>query len=475
MAKKKKGTQTAEPVVVALPEKPKVVATSVTDGEHQSAIDYLRSECLELAYQIHWFRRSKQATTDVKTVMAGAVGGTADGYSITRRLFSSKHPAIKELNARRKAIDEWRNSMTLVMASKPTKTAAGLPGGEDEAALAEDAAQEAVGDEPENGSGAPTALDQAKGRVARGMRLIRKADVKAFWDGFWSRVKDMMDQAAVVESKMEEIKDYDRKRQGAGFNEADYPTELKAAIAVEGPYFSTFAVTVDLPPAVYEAQLADVNKQLSNSVSTAAAYIANIIISAFGDMADQLVNRQRVHPTKASGVAGYENAELVKVRPAGERDGVKVVEVQLRTDAEVKDDQGAFVKTRRVDDVLVLPADKWKDMLRPTAVSERRKLSTSTVEKMLTWIENFDKVKQMLGSYGGQFDGHLDPVRTLLAKLTELSDGTAEGLADVLREGDLYRKDLANTLTAAAAGIEAVADEAKTVKRRLNAKYVGQI
>lgn len=455
--------------VVPLPTVPPVTAKLVTEDEHNSAAAFLREHCLEMYYQIHWFSRAKQASAQTKAAMAGAVGGKTKGFSVTRRLFSSDHPAVKELNRRRKAIDDWRNSMTLVMVSKPTRRFKA-----ESVEVLDDFDDTEVESEEATENESEAESSQAARRVARGLRLIRKKDVQAFFDGFWLRVRDMMDQAKEVQARMAEIKAADKEQHGSAFNDADYPADLTAAISVEGPYFSPFSVTIDLPPEVYRAQLADVDKQLSLSVSTAAASVAATITAVFSDLADQLVNRQRIHPTASSKLEAFDNAELLRVRPTNDApDGTKMVRVELRVDEEVrKDDE--FVKMRRVEHTLHLPADKWRDMLRPTAVTERRKLTTSSVEKLMTWVENFDKVKQMLGTYGTQFGEHLDPVRTLLSRLTELSDGTPQGLADVLRDADLYRRDMANTLAVAAAGLEAVSDEVQSVRRRLNKSYVGQ-
>jgi len=111
-------------------------------------------------------------------------------------------------------------------------------------------------------------------------------------------------------------------------------------------------------------------------------------------------------------------------------------------------------------------------------------LYNSTVEQLLTWLGNFDTVKSMLGAHGNSMEGYLSEVRSMVSRLGKLTptgsrnpgaNPKADEIADVLKNGDMYRMELANMLTEAASGIEAVATEVKEVRRRIDPKLIGKV
>ncbi len=439
---------------VGLPEPEKTYTKPITDTSHTEVVKHLGEQCVRVWTQIKWYSRQRQASAAIKSTMVDSVSGKSSGFSISKRLMSSKHPLVQELAVAKKAVMDFRDSMTIVMAAEVRKIDVNTV-----VVAEEDSDAPAVNDETEEVSTA----------VARGLRLIPKSRIQDFWDGFWDRVKVMIAQAKKVQDNLEEIKKFDKELLGDAFDENDYPTDILSAISVQGPVFSNFSVSMDLPPEIYKAQLKDIEIQLSQTIGTAVSHIGNDIIEAFNSLAFRLVNPHVVHPLKGYDLERFAGAELRDSRPAGEEDGVPMYAIVLRIEEEAPGGKG---KKQFVETTIKLPEAEWKTILRPTATTKKHKIFTSSVEKVAKLIENFDQVKTMLGEYGKNVNDQLEPVRTMLAKLTRSAQGSLEDATDILRDTAIYRKDLADALSQVVSGVQSVLVETTTTGRRLNAKYV---
>lgn len=435
----------------SLPSYKKTASVKITDQEHAEVVKELATNCTRVWFEISWFSQRRQAAESTRSLMVGAVHGKTSGFSIAMRLVTSKHPLVKELLAAKKAIFDFRDSHTAVIAANIKKTAPDTVISEDAGAAEEDSSN----------------MEDFAREISRGFRLLPKNKIEEFWNGFWERVKIMMDQAKRVQENMAEIKAMDKELLGDAFDETLYPDDLVSNISVQGPLFQSFDVSMDLPPAVYQAQLKDIEMQLSATVGTAMTHIGDQIIEAFTLLSSRLVSPHVVKP-KDPEYKKYHGAEIRMTRPSGVVDGVDMTDITLRWES------GSGKKKQFVEETISLPEDTWQNILLPTPTSSKHKLFSSSMDNVIKVLENFDNVKQMLGQYGQGVDEQLGPVRTMVAKLAKATNGTADEIMDLLRSTPMYRQDLADTMFQVAANVQSVLTETSVVGRRISSKYLNK-
>lgn len=432
------------------PAKPKKEKKVVTEASHQKAVDDLATKCQEVSYRVSWLPTSRKASDATKNRMVETVGGTKDGFSISKRLFASKHPLVAELNTARRRIDEWRDSFTIVKSAE-------------------------VHDETRGNDRRPT--------IEAGVRLIRDADIEEFDRGFRVRVEQLLAAADKAQQYMKRgyateakeypsIMDMDRERLGRDFNEADYPENLTDCIKVTLPSYHEYKVSIRLPKEVYERETARLRETLSRDLEAAVAYACEMFQDSFLTLAQQLVNRTRINPAAKGPFGKYVGAEVVSLKSNKQDktipEGFVVPEIRYKE----PDPERGEGKTKSVIVTLEqMTNSRYHEVLKPVTTEERKKITSSVIEHIQSQMADFVRLKDMMGDYGSNMDTMLDQVRELLA--TAGGKGTSEEIAAEIKNSNSFRTNLAATLEAVVSDLENTSVEIKKVRRSVSRKNVG--
>lgn len=433
------------------------------EAQHIDAVHDLAGNCMEVAYEVYGLPGNRSASDGTRNKMVETVGGKKNGYSISKRLFCSKHPLIKELNAARRKLDQWRDSFVIVKAAEQ-------------------------------------ATDQeGRDKITAGVRLIMAKDIPEFEAGFKVRVDEYYAAADCVEKHMKEtyhdgkkewpsILDADKEVLGTDFNIQDYPQKIRDYVRVVMPTYSSYAVSLKLPAEVRKRQEERIAEALSGTLETATSYICDTLTDVFTQFANQLVNRTRFYPDQDGPLGMYHGAELVKLRTHADDDEVprgKVIVVARYktivknvTEAVVDPETGFVVQPAgEGEKELTVTAEigtfgegaDYEKRLKPQTTEERKNLTKSTLDNLFEQLNTVSKVKDMLGPYGSSIETTVEKIRTLMTSAGK----TSESVLGEAKNSKFFRDKFAAALRDATAELGETVETAKKVRRRINTKLIG--
>jgi len=393
------------------------------EGVHEKTIENLIMNCRLVKYTVSWFSKSKKVSKNAKSRMVMTVNGKDEGYSASKRLLASSHDAMKLLNQAKADLETCRNAYTVVKVTKSEEEHTQLEGG---------------------------------------VRLICVKDIEEFDRKFQFCVEELMKRAADVQAALPEIKALDKQRLGTEYDEEDYPEDIRTQISVNGPFYSKFTVDTKLPETIYKRQEEWLREEINGSVVGAATYVSDQLINAFDDLARQLISRQVVFPTDPV----YEHLRggelLVTLR---NRNDPSIQEGYVKCEIRMEEENKKIIHT-----IGPMLESKFNDIFVPTPTSSNRKLYDSTFDKVLDWLENFNRVKGTIGEYGEQMDKGLTELRTKISEISRYAHGkSTSAMTETIKENSVTRQQLAETLNEAVASLQATtASVQQTAKRKLN-------
>lgn len=417
---------------------PEAVTTEVTaDTEvakaHADAIKHLQLHCQEVRVSSHRLPSSRKIPGHIKKKMADAVGADETAVGGSKRIFYHAHPAVYQLNRLLDQADSWRDSFTIVKA------------------------------------GSLDAEQAEKGNlIASGVRLIRNVDIEEFDKGVLRLKEQIAEAAELVQhcltnkrkfdgKEWPSIIDCDRERLNELFNQDDYPKDVTKIVGIDPPVYHEYHLSVNWPPAVYERAKTQLYDSLNGTMETATTYLTSKLTETFTALADKLISRVRIHPKANSPYAPYEDCEVIDFHR--QPNGQVVVTIRHYPNA-TKDKKGSGVPLT----LEPMAEEAYHTNLRPQSTDEKKKLGDSVVEGLLKQLNDFKKLKEMLGEHGTKIDLSLEKIRDILAKAgKDASEMTKE-----IKSGNFLRAQLGDTLNQVTSELEAVATEVKKARRNFN-------
>lgn len=441
----------------------------VTDEQHQAVIDLVRGRTMEMSFTVHGLPKSRRISGRLADQIAQSVQGSKKSVRSSWSMFTSDHPAVKELNGLLRELDLLRDTWTIVKSAEVKR---------------------GVGD---------------RVTIEGGKRLIWDKDVPEFYALFLTKAKQIDRAAEKLEHAMTavtfdaddepvpSVMDMDRKNAGEAWDRAAYPDALALTVGVaternadgtqahgtdgEPKYvlkFEEYHVSEKLPEMLRERAIQRIEAGLSDTIETAMAYAATELTSSMVTFLGELSERTKVYPPVKSEYHYLYEAEVLKIAKAGTA-GVPPghVKVYLRY-ASDGDTVSKWVGP--------LPEAEYLAQLKPQSSGEKRKIYPTVIEGIVTQLRAFKERKaKMLGAYGDNAVAAFDPLLNtlLLARDSNpyLTDAAAaKQLAEALKTSPGAREAVAQAVTDA---VERLSDQvvaAKETNRRrtIKASLVGR-
>jgi hypothetical protein len=342
--------------------------------------DHLQMQCMQVDIEIAWFSTTRQAGNDEAAAMLRPVNASRKGVSITKRLFSSKHEAVKNANAARQRLRAYIESMTIPVAAIVPRDA----------------------------------VDPAAYLMKQpSTRLILRSDIDEFDNRVQQLTAELYTAARALDDAVDEIKALDRQTLGTLYDDDNYKIKPSEQIAVRGPLLSEVgfrADFADIAPRACERAMAQLRAQLQNTVTIASQEFSSGLAEAAESIAAQLANRTRLRPLSShKRYAELYEAEVVnELRHADDAD---VQEGHVLLQVRLKKARGSG----KSDSVWLEPmSEAAYAALRPTETDERRKVYDTTVEHLREQMQMFHKVREMLGSDADGLGAVIDNLEQLL-------------------------------------------------------------
>jgi hypothetical protein len=395
---------------------------TISPSAHAATITNIALNCQEVTYACSWFSQSKQVDAKTKFEMVSVVSGQSKGFGVSKKLLTSGHPLLSELSTCRRNIHAWRDAFTIVKANAANDTT-----------------------------------------IEGGVRLIRVEDMEEFERGFFLRRDQLYSAADRVTEHLnvpytdadgtvwDSILDLDRQRLGDQFNLRDYPDSLRQVITVSDPVYTAYKPSVRLPAAIYQRECSRVASEIDRTIQTATDYITSELQTAFETLANQLVQRTRVHPHEMdTEIVRFTNAEVVRQTVNGDN---ITVELKYAVDGD-----------KKVTEVLTMPTETFKTRFCPVETEERKRITTSTIQHIMEKLNGFGHIRSMLGAQGVQMDAALDQIRAQFSRV----GGRSEEIAHEIKSSRSFRKSLATALTSSVETLLEQAEDVKKVRRAVN-------
>lgn len=424
--------------VVTQPEVDMAATNNAQDAAQNNRIVTIQNfmmQCREVSFSIKWFSTSVQAEKQTKAAMIDSADAKEDGYSIAKRLMSSKHPMIAELNAARSAITQFRDSITLVKAGDVTQ--------QDE---------------------------DSRPVVARGVRLIRNQDIQEFEAGFEIRKQRLLkavenadralrESVTISGTRYDSIIEMDKKRLGKGFNENDYPTSLIGRVTVTDPVYRDYTAPLTLPRAVYERQLKLMQQELNQTVTLVSSDLTSRVRNIFTDLVVSMSRRVTINPQADDEEYGqYKGCDILSIEDDDNRD--LVIKIRQKVSG------GEW----RIITLPTMTEEEYKTRLCPEIERKSKSIHSSTVETMLEHIRTFERFSSMLGEPGASMAATLEDVRSALHSMSRRrhSELDADTLAEELRNNERFNAKISRALVTAVEDLQAADDSIADTGRKLD-------
>lgn len=377
-------------------------------------LDVLRQNCFKVQYTVSWIPSSAAVSKEHKTGMLQSLAETLgdgstrideDSMGLFKKLFANKNPTLVNLRQCRAALDAVRKSYTIPMldtGSSPEQVRAGI----------------AV-------------------RAAAGIRLIRKDQIEEFDRRFQEAVNNLYAAARAVDDAMPEILADEQRRLKTTFDRKDYPTSVVNTIHVSGPYYTEMSIALKLPSAIAERQIKAVREQFEASMMLASDQLVSEMTEAMLQLANQLGHRRKTGRDLGMVYHNYADCMIVmeKILP-NQR-------YQVTIKKEILGDVAKGEKDR--EEIHRLEFDNREDFeesLKPQIIPNAAgRIQERTVETVFKWVDDFGRLKDLLGDHGMELDAKLATLRKSITELSRAVDPTER-----LRRSTDQRERLASAL-----------------------------
>lgn len=410
----------------------------MADQTDQST-DFLKTACREVWWTCSKLPSTKQVSTGNKQEMVKIVGGVTSGYSISKRIFTSKHPAIQAVNEIFRCIDRLRDDYTIVKSASATSS-------------------------------------EGRFQVEPGRRIIRVADIEEFEAQFVDLKTELTKAVAVTAACINEasvfndkpvpsIKQLDKEVIGSSFDEKDYPspTELVEAVKVTMPQYGVLKPDALLPAAVLKRECERVNQELGDTVALATNKVAEEIIKHMTSLARSLTRKVILDPVPGTFLEGCYPVEVLSIIETKQDRSLSPDEVKLVLSWPQADGNGGtFTKKITTDAV---SRTYYHEQLRPRENGDKRALRTSSIENLNKSLECLSRVRSMLGSEGVALEENLGTIKSLLTLCSGTGDPSI--VANELRTNEPLSTLLKDALGSAVIKLNELSEKAMDHRRKL--------
>lgn len=451
--------------------------------QHQKVIDLIKGNCLEMSFTVHSLPKSRRITGKQADDIATSVKGKRKGIRSSWSMFTSEHPAIKELNAAIRDLDHLRDTWTIVRSAEAKKG------------------------------------DSGQVSVEPGKRLIWSGDVEDFHNIFVIRAKAIDLAAEKLQfamnnetrddkgNRIRSIKDIDKENAGEAWDESVYPKDVTKIVGVAKDrddqgnavldedgnprYILTFheyRVSEKLTGMLQKRAEERLDSALSGTIETAMQTVVTDITEEMSTLMNELVARIGLFPragSKYSYLTEHGEAEAIKVQDRDKNAAVPAGHVRVLVKYKVLEEAegDAEQTTAKVTKWLgPMPMAEYATELCPQTTGEKKKIYPTVIEGMIAKLQAFrDKKARMLGEYGANTTKAFEDLLQTMTRFKGL-DGTnadaAQKLAGALRSSDGAKADLGQAI---ADTIERLNDQVTEVKkitarrRQVKMNLVGQM
>ena len=356
-----------------------IVKTQLEKSE-ESLSDFLQKKCMEVRLSISWFPTSRVVDRKNSKLMSNTVNAKEKAISHGKRLFASKHDAIKQANAAKSALENYVRSMTIPIMKLPTDSVQGT-----------------------DSEKAQTLLRDP------GARLILLEDIEKFDANVQTLAQVMYTAVAAIDKDLEAIKAAERDRLGDVYDERDYPEEVRKLVQVRGPHYSQVGYSIDFAkvcPQVFSRVEKQLKAQLEGTVSAAAEDIGKTLYETVQHIANSLGNRVRLFPSRED-LRRFRSAEVVDYADHACAPHLVSEPNHVRVTAKTAD--GDLIE------IGPLPLSVYEADYHPLETTERRRFHKSVIDNLQEQLESFQTVSAMLGDHGKSIAESVTALNGLLA------------------------------------------------------------
>jgi len=353
-----------------------------------SPSDKLQHECIGVRVNFSWYRTSKQVDKAAKTAMANATEATEDGFSATKRLMDSKHPAIKAANELQRRISGYFAAMSV-----------------------------------------PLAAFASGGKPEPGVRLIPISKIDEFdkrMNAFRPEVESAMRR---LNAALPDIKAMDATRLRGLYNAADYPDDLVLDISWGYVQIDVPSALERLAPEIYERELSKLQNRMEDTYRLATQGIINQLLSVVQTWIDVLGPVTRIYPSTPGEYAAYYEGEVREQLTHEDDTAIPEGKIKVRV-------RYYPAGSDTVDETLLGPMtpEEYKNQLKPSqAINERRVFKNTTISAMTDFLASFRNVKSVVST-----TPELESAITAIERhITQLPTGDA--VARELRDSSTFR------------------------------------
>lgn len=422
------------------------VTEPVQPAQENADLSFLQTQCREVWWTCKRLPSSKQVAKTDKRDMVSTTEGEVGGFSISKRIFNSKHPAIKAVNEVFRAIDELRDQYTIVKSASATEM---------------------------NGN---------QFQVDPGKRIIRVTDIQEFEGKFYQLKQELEDAVKTVaycvhNEKVFEpgkppspsIVDIDRKQLGKSFNLKDYPTEeeLLGSVTVTNPQYGVMQVDKLLPEAVLKRETMRVQQELGDTVALATNRVITQITESFDTLIRSLSKREILAPKMVDDftkrMINNHPVEVVAVLETRHDRSIPAGKVKLELSWREAGEEGAV---KKITETVVVDKEYFEQTLCPQQTDSRRQLrgkSIENVQQIFGWLQ---QIQPMLGENGAKIQSSLENVRKVLKTIA--ASGSSADVLEEVKKSNFAAESLSAALKTAVSEMIAQSDEA--VKRQIAAR-----
>lgn len=420
----------------------------VTEEEHTQSVAQLTSQCVEVRFTVHKPPKTRSVKGAAADRIAQFVGGSKKGVSTSKKMFSSSHEAVKELNKSISNLEALRDQRTIVKSA-------------------------------DLGNG------QTANKVESGVRLLLADEAVTFYQEFRIRSAQVDFCARRVAEELESIKELDKAAAGTLYDESDYPADIANRIGVaksaDGMPIVEFGPPRDysiLPKELAAQMQAMVMTKMDATVEAAVGNVCNVLNEQLLTLLQQLNNRVRIDPVPAHPWAKYCNIDQAEVlKQEVHRDNPSVPDGSVRVYLSFKSrtttqEEGGEVETDSTTMVWLdaIPLDEYQRQVRPKATGERRKVYASVIENVLNQVRSIRDYKaNMLGAHGENLSGSVGDLLATLEELQGINQSRtdlAESTAKEIRNSETFSRRLQDTIVRTVENMKQTTEQVNIVRQR---------
>lgn len=411
----------------------------------EASVDFLKTHCREVWWTSSKLPANKQVGAIVKSEMVTPTGGTSAGYSVSKRIFASTHPAVRRVNDVFRRLDALRVEMTIVKSASASDS-------------------------------------ENRFMVEPGRRIIMIQDIPEFEERF-AEIRDeledavemvaqCLDNSIVIDGKpIPSIKTLDQQRLVKAFNEKDYPgpDEIRKGVYISKPQYGTLQAEMVLPPAVLERELKRVNHELGDTVALAAQRVGSDLIEAMETLARNLSQRTYLNVVSTGGgelldeLRSYGQIEVIST--AVTRNDRSILPDHIRLEIAWKEERepGSFVTVKKT--LPLISMETYQNLLRPYEEASKRQLRAGSIDNLLESLSCLERVKTMLGEEGKNMESSVAKVKELI-ELCSGGKGTKQATIE-LKQSEPLAMQLKMALHEATIAVADSAEKAVNYRRRV--------